>query len=40
MLSGDDPFDESTMLDEDADEGEPATRRPADESTAPAAVPA
>ncbi|MEU5788763.1 cation:dicarboxylase symporter family transporter [Micromonospora purpureochromogenes] len=40
VLSGDDPFDESTMLDEDADEGEPPTRRPADESTALAGVPA
>ncbi|MEU4714667.1 cation:dicarboxylase symporter family transporter [Micromonospora purpureochromogenes] len=40
VLSGDDPFDEATMLDEDADEGEPATRRPADESTALAGVPA
>ncbi|WP_446213837.1 cation:dicarboxylate symporter family transporter [Micromonospora sp. IBSANI012] len=40
VLSGDDPFDESTMLDEDADEGEPAARRPADESTALAGVPA
>ncbi|SCF31665.1 aerobic C4-dicarboxylate transport protein [Micromonospora purpureochromogenes] len=40
VLRGDDPFDESTMLDEDADEGEPATRRPADDSTAPAGVPA
>ncbi|MEV0724552.1 cation:dicarboxylase symporter family transporter [Micromonospora purpureochromogenes] len=36
VLRGDDPFDESTMLDEDADEGEPAIRRPADESTAAA----
>ncbi|MFC8620042.1 cation:dicarboxylate symporter family transporter [Micromonospora purpureochromogenes] len=40
VLRGDDPFDESTMLDEDADEGEPATRRPADESSALAGVPA
>ncbi|NYF58366.1 cation:dicarboxylate symporter family transporter [Micromonospora purpureochromogenes] len=40
VLRGDDPFDESTMLDEDADEGEPATRRPADEPSAPAGVPA
>lgn len=40
VLSGDDPFDESTMLDEEADEGEPATRRPADESPALAGVPA
>ncbi|MGN9892195.1 cation:dicarboxylate symporter family transporter [Micromonospora sp. L31] len=40
VLRGDDPFDEATMLDEDADEGEPATRRPADESTAMAGVPA
>ncbi|WP_346534993.1 cation:dicarboxylase symporter family transporter [Micromonospora sp. DPT] len=40
VLRGDDQFDESTMLDEDADEGEPATRRPADESSAPVGVPA
>ncbi|MGN9805985.1 cation:dicarboxylate symporter family transporter [Micromonospora sp. L32] len=40
VLRGDDPFDEAAMLDEDADEGEPATRRPADESTAMAGVPA
>ena len=40
VLRGDDPFDESTMLDEDADEGEPATRRPADESSVPVGVPA
>jgi Na+/H+-dicarboxylate symporter len=40
VLRGDDQFDESTMLDEDADEGEPATRRPADESSARVGVPA
>ncbi|MEH0829182.1 MULTISPECIES: cation:dicarboxylate symporter family transporter [unclassified Micromonospora] len=40
VLRGDDPFDESTMLDEDADEDESATRRPADESAVPAGVPA
>ncbi|MEH1059286.1 cation:dicarboxylase symporter family transporter [Micromonospora sp. CPCC 206171] len=40
VLRGDDPFDESTMLDEDADEGEPASRRPADEPAAAVGVPA
>ncbi|MGK5443706.1 cation:dicarboxylate symporter family transporter [Micromonospora sp. URMC 105] len=40
VLRGDDPFDESTMLDEDADEDGSAPRRPADEPAAPVGVPA
>ncbi|GAB3958506.1 C4-dicarboxylate transporter DctA [Micromonospora vulcania] len=38
VLRGDDPFDESTMLDEHEDSDESAAQRPDDEKTAPAGV--